>query len=121
MEKEYAQALAQSIARGTDEAKLVDGLMAHLKEEGRMKLLPGILRELKRLDARTRTLAPTIEVSSEEEAAEALKEANDAGINATQIVVNPSLIRGWRAREGSVLVDRSAKQALVDLYQKITN
>lgn len=121
MEKAYAQALAESIGRGTDEDKLVQGLVRHLKEEGRMKLLPSILAELKRVDARSRALAPSLEVASDAEAAAAKSAAALAGIDASSVTVNPSLIKGWRARSGSSLVDRSAKQALVDLYQKITN
>lgn len=121
MEKEYALSLKESLARGTDEAKLVDGLMQHLKEEGRMKLLPGILRELKALDARSRVNAGVVEVASEAEAVSALSAAKAEGIEAATATVNPSLIRGWRARKEGTLIDRSAKQALVDLYQKITN
>ncbi|MES2931113.1 MAG: F0F1 ATP synthase subunit delta [Patescibacteria group bacterium] len=121
MEREYAQALQESLGRGTDEAKLVDGLMKHLKEEGRMKLLPGILRELKRLQTENGKLLPSLEIASEADRASAVAGAKEAGITASDVTVNPSLIRGWRARSGSVLVDRSAKQALVDLYQKITN
>lgn len=121
MEREYAQALSSSLARGTDEAKLVSGLVSHLKEEGRMKLLPGIVRELKRLQTETAKLAPSLEIANEEDRVSAIAGAKEAGITAGEVTVNPSLIRGWRARSGSVLVDRSAKQALVDLYQKITN
>lgn len=120
MDKEYALALAQSLKNGTDEKTLVAGLVAHLKAEGRMKLLPGILRELKKLDAQ-QAKASVIEVASEGESAEALSAAKEAGITTTSVSVNPSLITGWRARENGTLVDRSAKQALVDLYQKITN
>lgn len=121
MEKEYALALQDSLKRGTDEAKLVDGLMKHLKEEGRLKLLPGILRELKTLEKALEKQSASLEVASEAEIPEALAAAKAAGILASTATVNTSLVRGWRAREGSVLVDRSAKQALVDLYQKITN
>ncbi len=121
MEKEYAQALAESITQGADEKVLADGLIKHLKAEGRSKLLPGILRELKRLDERAQKLAPSVEVASESESKEALREAAEAGITAPHATVNPSLIRGWRARAGGTLIDRSAKRALVDLYQRITN
>ena len=121
MEKEYALALSRQLKAGTDEKKLVDGLVAHLKTEGRMKLLPGIARELKALDARRQSLAPSIEVASEAEKASALSSAKALGIEAENVSVNPSLIRGWRARSGSSLVDRSAKRGLVDLYQRITN
>lgn len=121
MEREYAHALSSSLARGTDEAKLVDGLVKHLKEEGRMKLLPGIVRELKRLQSETGKLLPSLEIASEGDRASAIAGAKEAGIIVDDVTVNPSLIKGWRARSGGVLVDRSAKQALVDLYQKITN
>lgn len=121
MEKEYAQALSRSLARGTDEAKLIDGFMKHLKEEGRMKILPGVLRELKALSAKNAKLGSSLEVASEGERAGAIAAARAAGIETDSVTVNPDLIKGWRARNGGVLVDRSAKQALVDLYQKITN
>ena len=121
MEKQYAHALSRQIAQGADESALVGGLVAHLKRDGRMKLLPGIVRELKALQARTDKLAPSVEVASEADSADALAKARVLGIEASSATVNPSLIKGWRARTGSTLVDRSAKQALVDLYQRITN
>ena len=121
MEKEYAHALSRQIAAGADESALVAGLVAHLKRDGRMKLLPGIVRELKALQARTEKLSPSVEVATEAESADALAKARAAGIEATSTTVNPSLIKGWRARTGGTLVDRSAKRALVDLYQRITN
>lgn len=121
MEKQYAHALSRQIAQGADETVLVEGLVAHLKRDGRMKLLPGIVRELKALQARTEKLAPSVEVASETESRDALEKARALGIDATSATVNPSLIKGWRARSGGTLVDRSAKQALVDLYQRITN
>ncbi|MBU2329973.1 hypothetical protein KKG57_00720 [Patescibacteria group bacterium] len=121
MEKQYAQALAQSLKNGTDEEKLISGFVTHLKEEGRMKLLPGILRELKSIQARSQKLAPHIEIASESEKKQALEEAKEAGIETDSVSINESLIRGWRARSGGISDDRSAKQALVDLYQKITN
>lgn len=121
MEKAYAQALAQAVRRGDDEATLVAGLTAHLKREGRAKLLPGIVRELKRVAAAEATLTPQIEVASEAEVVAAQAAAREQGIDTQVTRINPDLIRGWRARAGSRLIDRSAKHALVDLYQRITN
>ena len=121
MEKEYAFALSRQIASGRDEEVLVANLVAHLKAEGRMKLLPGIVRELKALGARHAKLAPQLEVASEGERDAALAGARAAGIDTAAVRVNPDLIRGWRARSGSQLVDRSAKRALTDLYQRITH
>ncbi len=113
--------LSKQLENGMDEAKLVAGLVGHLKAEGRMKLLPGIVRELKNLDARAHTLRPTIEIASEGERADALTAAKSEGIESPEVRINPSLIRGWRLRSADTLVDRSAKQALVDLYQRITH
>lgn len=121
MEKQYAHALSRQLAQGADENTLVSGLVAHLQREGRSKLLPGIVRELKALQARTAKLAPSVEVASDAEVKAALASAQAAGVNATTATINPSLIKGWRARTGSTLIDRSAKQALVDLYQRITH
>jgi F0F1-type ATP synthase delta subunit len=121
MEKQYALALSRQIMAGADEKALVEGLVAHLTRDGRTKLLPGILRELKALEARKHKLAPSVEVASASESSHALKEAQALGISATEVTVNPSLIRGWRAQKSGTLIDRSAKQALVDLYQRITH
>ena len=121
MEKEYALALSRSIKEGTDEGILVEGLMKHLKAEGRTKLLGGLLRELKLLQAAGGRQSSVIEVASTEEVPSALEAAKAAGVEVHETVINPSLIKGWRIRSEGVLTDRSAKQALVDLYQKITN
>ena len=117
----YANALVLAGSReGSDEAKLVSGLVAHLKQSGRMKLLPSILVELKKAAARRQHLTPQVEVASAHEAKEAVAAASKAGIEVKEATVNPSLITGWRARSGGALVDTSGKQALVDLYRHIT-
>lgn len=122
MEKEYAQAVAaMSCQEGRDEGALVDGLVRHLKQSGRMKLLPGILRELKREQNRTEKLAPVLEVARESDKAAGVALLQKEGVSASNVVVNPSLIRGWRARANGLLWDHSAKRALTDIYKKITN
>lgn len=122
MEKEYAQAIAtMSRTSGQSESVLVDGLLKHLSATGRMKLLPAILRELKRLQERTQRLAPTLEVARPEDEAAARAYLTQEGVAVSTVVVNPSLIRGWRARANGLLWDRSAKRALTDIYSKITN
>lgn len=100
-----------------DEA--VNKLIAHLKSSGRLNLLPQIMRELRKIAARRHALAPRVEVASEKETAAALRAAAEAGIKAPRASVNKALIKGWRAWGGGTLVDRSAKRALVDIYQKI--
>lgn len=97
----------------------VTRLIAHLKSTGRMRTLPRIVRELERVAARRVALRAIVEVASKEEGARALHASERAGISTKRFVVNPSLIRGWRARENGRLIDRSAKRALVQIYQRV--
>ncbi len=121
MEKTYAKALYDLASKpGADASKLVESFIAHLKAEGRLKLLPRILRELKRLDARNQSLGDLLEVASEKEKAAAEADAKSLGITANA-VVNETLVTGWRARTGSRVIDRSGKRALLDLYRSITS
>jgi hypothetical protein len=96
-------------------------LIVHLKSAGRVKMLGQIARKLRTIDARRRALAPVVEVASEREAARALKDAAAHGIVAKKARVNHSLIKGYRARSRGALVDRSAKAALVRIYQNVTH
>ncbi|MFZ1075242.1 MAG: F0F1 ATP synthase subunit delta [Minisyncoccia bacterium] len=98
----------------------VTKLIVHLKSMGRMKMLPQIARELRKIAARREALQPVVEVAREKEAAAALRAAAESGISARHARVNPDLIHGWRAQKDGVLVDRSAKRALIHMYQNIT-
>jgi len=119
MHAHYAIALRNTIASGMDEAKAVDGLIALLKKEGKMKLLPGIVRELRNLEARAQVLAPKVEVAHKADEAEALAEAAKHGIIAKHASVNHALVSGWRAQANGKLVDRSGKRMLTDIYQNV--
>lgn len=99
----------------------VHKLIAHLKTVGRENLLPHIARELRKVAARRHALRSIVEVAHLSEAHHALKAAGEAGIRAAEARVNPSLIHGWRARSKDTLIDHSAKRALLDIYQKVTN
>ena len=98
----------------------VTKLILHLKSYGRMKMLPQIARELRKVAARRHALRPNIEVAHEKESAAALRAAAHEGIIAKHASVNPDLIHGWRARSGDKLIDRSAKRALLHIYQQVT-
>jgi F0F1-type ATP synthase delta subunit len=98
----------------------VTKLILHLKSAGRMKMLPKIARELKKVAARRHALRPFVEVAHHKEEAAALRAAAEAGIDARHAVVNPSLIHGWRARSNGNLIDHSAKRALLHIYQNVT-
>ena len=119
MKKEYAKVIHSSLMHGTSSEELVKNLLAHLKRTGRMKLLPHILREYKILASKEEYTTPNVEVAHQKESAHALQEAKKLGITAAHTRVNHALIRGWRARAGSRLIDRSAKRMLIDIYQNV--
>jgi len=122
MEKQYAQAIAHMHATsGKDEGTLVAGLVRHLKATGRLKLLPRIVLELKNLSLRTAKLAPLLEVATSGDESRAKESLKQQGVVVENVSVNPSLIRGWRARADGLLWDHSAKRALTDIYKQITN
>lgn len=77
--------------------KNYDAFIAHLKRTGRLKLLPSVLRELRIEEARAKKLAPRRETAKE----------------------NPALISGWRSLENGMLTDKTAKRALIEIYQKV--
>ena len=121
MHKEYAQAL-YNLAQQPDAkaAELVKKLVTHLAETGRQKLIPHILREYRRIEARAEALDESLHVASKHEKALAVREAKDLGITAHP-TVEASLITGWCAQQGSRIIDRSGKRALLDLYRTIAH
>lgn len=99
----------------------VTKLIMHLKSVGRMKMLPQIARELRKIASRRAMLKPRVEVAHEKDSASALRDAAREGIIAEHATVTPALICGWRAQSHGKLVDRSAKHALINIYQKVTS
>ncbi|MBU0750201.1 F0F1 ATP synthase subunit delta [Patescibacteria group bacterium] len=112
----YASALVSS----PEGDKAVASLVTHLQARGRMKLLPRILRELTELRERSQAVAPTLTVASEAEKAQALTDSAALGFTPDTVVIDPTLIKGWRATKKGQLIDRSGKRALTDLYRNIT-
>ncbi|MDB5245015.1 MAG: hypothetical protein JWN90_120 [Parcubacteria group bacterium] len=120
MEKTYAKVMWKlSHQEGADLNALVARLIEQLQSRGRMKLLPRILAELKKLEAGSGDATSFIEVATEKEKAAATAFAHDLGIK-TDVVVNSSLISGWRVLGNGTLTDRSGKRALIDIYRSIT-
>ncbi len=121
MEKVYAQAVIELEAKGVKTPELTKHLIAHLTKAGRLKLLPKILRELKKIDARHAKEWSALEVASDADTAHAKKELESMGVHVGEVKKNPSLIKGWRILQKDTLIDRSAKKSLVNLYTNITN
>jgi F0F1-type ATP synthase delta subunit len=121
MEQAYAQALERLASTKTmGESELYEKLRAHLVATGRLKLLPGLLRELRKGAAQRTAQASVLEVASEGERTEAEAAAKALGVDATA-QVNPDLIRGWKLTADGVLTDRSARHSLIDLYRRVTS
>ena len=118
MKNPYAQALYNAAQKdGADAKDLVARLVKLLEKQGRSKLLPSILQDLQRIEARNAKVDSIIEVAHERDSAHALKEAAALGIHATKTHTNPTLIQGWRATAQGKLFDRSAKRSLIELYR----
>jgi F0F1-type ATP synthase delta subunit len=118
---DYAEAIVHAAHAEKPNAKeLVANLKKHLEEQGRLKLLPHILRELRRIEAQEAKLAPMVEVAHQKDGLHALKKAaEEHGIHAAKVHVNHTLVQGWRASGNGKLVDASAKRQLIDLYKKV--
>lgn len=119
MENLYATAIQRLVSSGMKEEAVMKNLMAHLKQRGRVKLLPAILGSLKTLVARSVTLGASVEVAKKGDEKKAIAEAAALGIEVSEASVNPILLSGWRARSEGTLIDRSGKRALTDMYRSI--
>lgn len=119
MVKAYAQAIAALIGRGMKEEEAFTKLRAHLAASGRLKLLPQLLRELKAIEARSRTSSPVLEAATAKDAEDGQAEARSRGV-AAETRINPELVSGWRLTADGTVIDRSGKRALIDLYRRIT-
>ncbi len=122
MKDDYTRLL--EAAAELEDAALADAavtkLILHLKSSGRLKMLPQIARALRKVAGKRKALEPVLEVAHQSEATAALEEARALGIEAKRAQVNHALIRGWRGRSHGLLVDKSAKQALITLYKNVT-
>lgn len=120
MEKQYAKAIDHLIReREMSEMEVFEQLRIHLRATGRMKLLPLLQGELKKLLQRRHEQQPILEIASAKERKAAETYAAQEKMSA-EIVENPALITGWRLRGNGKLMDRSGKHALIDLYRRIT-
>ena len=118
---DYAQAILEaSNGAHKDANAFLESIITHLKQTGRSKMLPAILREVKQQSSQKTSTDTVLEVASKEETASAKKALEAEGIAPKHTHVNPDLIRGWRVRTKDTLIDRSGKKALIDLYRNIT-
>lgn len=118
MEQAYAGALIRLIEQGASPKDAVAAVAKALRARGREALLPRVSKAFERLAARTAARTQTrITVAQKEDAAHAQKAA---GVSHAEVVVDDSLIGGWRIEKEGMLVDDSYKRHLLDMYYRAT-
>ena len=124
MENAYAQALWTMIEKGTPQADAVRALHTFLKKSGRVALLPRVARAFARIAAQHASRdAVVLSVADKSHEHSALKAASviDSSASEARIVVDPTLIGGWRLDARETVVDASYKKHLLELYRRTTN
>lgn len=128
MEATYAQALWQMIERGATPKRAVEALHESLVARGREALMPRIAKAFARLAARDKERSGLIlSVAREKDERKALEEAKEALVQMhtpnqddIKVVVDESLIGGWRLEGSEHLVDASWKKHLISIYNRAT-
>jgi F0F1-type ATP synthase delta subunit len=125
MEQAYAQALWRLIEEGTAPSKALHSLTEILRQHGRLALLPRIGKAFARIAEREmqkETITLTVAREKDERAAtQSVKdilaklklETADIAVK-----VDDSLIGGWRLEGEEMLMDRSYKSRLLELFNK---
>ncbi len=119
-----AERLAQALHRMTDghssadQRRAVDSFIAFIHARGYRALLPRIMTEYQALMKRTGDRITTVSLARKRDHAEILAKH---GIDQdARVVIDESLIGGYRIETDTTLIDASHKNALLKLYQSIT-
>ena len=118
MERAYAQALWSIVERGGEHKKAVAALHQTLVRTGRERLIGKILAEFKRIAVReSKRSSAVISVGRRADVEAALKAA---GVSESEVILDPTLIGGYRIEKGDTLVDASWKNHLITIYNAVT-
>lgn len=119
-ESAYAQALLNLVEKGVSPKDAVRAIRDRLSERGSVALLPRVGRALVRLaEARRARDGFTLSVAREEDAARAKKAAHElCGGTMPNVLVDASLVGGWRLEGRGLLVDASYKKHLLEIYNR---
>lgn len=118
METAYAQALYDAVMKGTDPKKAVSALRDRLVRESRLALMPRIARAFTRIAERdTSRSGARVYVAREHDAKAAF---TASGVNEADVIVDETLIGGWRLETADTLVDASYKRHLLNLFNRVT-
>lgn len=126
MKKDYTKALIESILAGTPIEKALSSLKSLLKRRGHERLLAQILRAtLRELVVAERQVAASVSVAAadtvaNETIAKALVTLGATDSTSYRTTVDKTLVGGFTARVGGMLLDKSYKRSLINLYRTIT-
>lgn len=127
MEEKYAQALWRMVEDGVKPKEAVSKLRVILAKHRRERLLPRIGRAFERIAAREASKQKvTLSIAHKKEEAKAMREAKealremDAEARDVEVVLDETLVGGWRLEGREHLVDASFKKHLLALYNRAT-
>lgn len=126
MEAAYAQALWQLVKGGMTPHAAVKAIKEKLEKDGRAALLPRVRSAFQRLaqrESRKNTIVLTIAREKDERAAKSEAKEIVAALGEQidlETQVDDSIIGGWRLEGKGVLVDKSHKSALMEIYNRVT-
>lgn len=117
----------QLIEGGMQPKKALHALVESLKVKGREALLPRIARAFERLAQRemhknavVMSVAKEKDVHAGKRDAKELLETIGAESKDVEVRIDEDLIGGWRLEGRGMLVDRSFKKALLQMYNRAT-
>jgi len=123
MDTLYAQVLMRLIESGKSPEAALQALVEQLRTRGRLSLLPKIGRAFARQEAmkqRDHQVVVKVARSADEGSARRAAQRHAGESAATHVVVDETLIGGWRIETKEMLEDASFKKHLLTLYQNIT-
>jgi|TARA_Y100000310_G_scaffold345555_1_gene466480 F0F1-type ATP synthase delta subunit len=121
----YAEALYEVLSE-TEEGDvdaILNNFFAVLSSKGHSALLPNIVREYIQIAGREKNKRSTLVVSNEKGKSEFREKATEFNIpdSSLDIVVDESLVGGFRLEGNDVLVDGSYKRMLLELYRSFVS
>ncbi len=123
MHKQYALAIYSLLKEKKFQnfEENLHSFFGRIKDKGKEKLLPGILRELERLFERENKSAPKIYIASDKFKSAAEEKAKEFGIENASFEKYETLIGGFVVRKSDFLYDASYKKWLLDFYKSMKN
>ncbi|MBI5456650.1 hypothetical protein HY969_02820 [Candidatus Kaiserbacteria bacterium] len=118
MDKAYAQALWKTIQKDMDPKQAVDALRGALEKRGRLSLFRQVGRAFERIAAREMQKKLSVLVIAEKGSEKRARQ--ESGAKDAELMIDETLIGGWRLEDKETLRDASWKSALLSIYNRAT-